>query len=483
MSSEKEMISFTIPNQTCDVLIDGLDVSVDVYKFIDLSNLTPIVVVSEGATVDPPSGLTVDFTDPVTYTITAQDGSTASYLITINKNLSRRSNIKDFQLIGTEQIVEREGDNLFIYVPYETDVTSIATEIAISDKATITPESGVLMNFTNPQTYTVTASDGSEKSFLVVVKKSPWRNVIKNGEAPFLKTDGHRLVVFKNKMWLLGGWLGAHDHDKATTVIENEYWTSQVWCTSNGINWESKGNAPWRGRHGFGAVVHDDKLWVIVGDDNTDVWNTEDGEHWNKIMDDVPFGRRSHGYIVSFNGKIWVMGGVSGIVYSVPNDVWSTVDGFNWQREVQNAPWIARGGIIGQAVLNNRLFLVSGMPTLGSGLLSLRDVWHTDDGILWKQTTHQAEWIGKMWHNVVTYNNKLWMISGDHAETGSLTNEVWFSSDGASWTEQKHTFLPPRHAAASIEFNNKLWLIGGLQYPTIVGGNTSNDVWVMDLNN
>ena len=63
-SSENDLISFSIPNQTCDVFIDDLEVSVAVYRFVDVTKLTPIVVVSDGATVDPPSGSTVDFVDP-----------------------------------------------------------------------------------------------------------------------------------------------------------------------------------------------------------------------------------------------------------------------------------------------------------------------------------------------------------------------------------------------------------------------------------
>ena len=169
------------------------------------------------------------------------------------------------------------------------------------------------------------------------------------------------------------------------------------------------------------------------------------------------------------------MGGLSADRYK-PNDIWSTVDGVNWQREVENAIWVPRGMMSGQAVLNNTLFLIGGAVHQAT---YFRDVWKTVDGIHWVAATRFAEWEGKAFHAVATYDNKLWKVAGDNYIT--MTNEVWFSYDGATWIEQKYTFLPFTHAAAAVEFDNKLWLIGGLRYPGIPGGNTSNDVWVMDL--
>jgi len=45
----------------------------------DLKNLTPSIIVSPGATVVPASNVSQDFTSPVTYIVTAQDGSVQSY--------------------------------------------------------------------------------------------------------------------------------------------------------------------------------------------------------------------------------------------------------------------------------------------------------------------------------------------------------------------------------------------------------------------
>ena len=405
--------------------------------------------------------------------------------------------IEKFELAGTRQIIEREGDRLTVYVPYETAITSMTTHITLSDGATVSPASGGNQDFTSPQTYTVTASNGATSNYVVTVKRSPWRNVIKNGEAPFLEADCHNLIVFKDKMWLLGGWLGNLNHDKANYVNRGDYMSCQVWSTSDGIHWESKGDAPWSGRH-INCVVYNEKLWVIGGDSDkdNDVWNTADGINWVRISDRVPWGLRYLPYVVSAQGRIWVIGGqrdaYNGNLYGEKcNDVWSTTDGINWTREIQFARWAPRGLIHGRAVLDDVIYLMGGSAHYSA---VYNDVWaYHGDGIQWSLKALHAPWKPRYWHTVASFDQKIWLIAGDVDNGGvnfrrdwrSLSNEVWYSSDGASWTQQKGVFWEPRHAAAAVEFKNQLWLVGGITYHPESSNNgreVTNEVWVMDLN-
>ena len=464
-SGEKNLISFSIPNQTCDVTIDGQAVSIKMYKHVDIGKLTPIVVVSDGATVNPSSGVMVDFTNPVFYVVTAQDGSVATYVVTVQKTLSRKNDIENFQLVGTEQIFEREGDNLFVYVPYETDIASIVAEIVVSDKATVTPASGVQIDFTNPQTYTVKSSDGTEKEFLVTVKKSPWRKI--TSDAPFSKRDGSGLVEFKGKMWLLGGWLSLGD-------------ISEVWNTSDGINWDFVGDAPWEGRHSTGFVVYKDFLWVISGDGHPDVWKTGDGENWELVTANAPWGNRSGSYIGVFNDKLWLIGGVDwwneagewvrefgtkGL-----NDVWSSIDGKDWKRELEFAPFAQRGMIHGFTVLNNELYIYGGgTRAIFPPYSAFNDVWKTTNGVIWHNVTHHANWSPRLHFSAIVYDNKLWVTDGT-SYTENLMNDVWYSNDGKDWTQLKHSFFPARHASSLCVFQGKLWMVAGF---------ILNDIWVL----
>ncbi len=49
----------------------------------DLSALTPVITVSDGATVSPASGVENNFTNPVTYTVTAENGNIRHFTVTV----------------------------------------------------------------------------------------------------------------------------------------------------------------------------------------------------------------------------------------------------------------------------------------------------------------------------------------------------------------------------------------------------------------
>src|SRR5690606_36661466 len=134
------------------------------------------------------------------------------------------TDIESFRLIGTDYQFERLADSIFLYVPHESDVTNLKAEITrCNNKMTIYPTSGTYLDFLTPQKYIIIGADRKEKEVQVTVKVSPWKQILKNEEAPFLRVDGHQLIVFKDKLWLLGGWLGKYDHDKASFKLGNSH--------------------------------------------------------------------------------------------------------------------------------------------------------------------------------------------------------------------------------------------------------------------
>ena len=114
-----------------------------------------------GASVSPASGVPHDFTtNPQTYTVTAADGTTKDYTVTVTVALNPAKNITKFTIYG---ILGTVGTNtVAITVPYDTDVTSLTPTIIITG-VSVSPASGVPHNFTNPETYTVKAYDNQQK--------------------------------------------------------------------------------------------------------------------------------------------------------------------------------------------------------------------------------------------------------------------------------------------------------------------------------
>lgn len=57
-----------------------------------------------------------------------------------------------------------------IFVPNNTDITSLTPTIILSDDATIAPNSGIAQDFSSPVIYTVTAADGETvQTYIVTV--------------------------------------------------------------------------------------------------------------------------------------------------------------------------------------------------------------------------------------------------------------------------------------------------------------------------
>ena len=85
ISPTKNMLSFAVPGAT-SVDIAGTSLGVYVPAATDVRALAPRFTVSASATAAPPSGTGRDFTRPQTYTVTAQDGSTRVFTVTVVKN-------------------------------------------------------------------------------------------------------------------------------------------------------------------------------------------------------------------------------------------------------------------------------------------------------------------------------------------------------------------------------------------------------------
>ena len=86
-SIEKLITSFNIlldPEVAGLVNETNYTITLDAPYGTDVKNLKTSIVSSIGATVSPASGVPQDFTKPVTYMVTAEDGSVRSYMVTVN---------------------------------------------------------------------------------------------------------------------------------------------------------------------------------------------------------------------------------------------------------------------------------------------------------------------------------------------------------------------------------------------------------------
>jgi hypothetical protein len=158
-------------------------------------------------------------------------------------------------------------------------------------------------------------SSGYKNDVWCSVTGAQWTCI--TGEASFSPRVGHSAVVFKNNIYLIGGYDGAG-------------YKNDVWRSPDGIRWEKvSGAAGFTPRRSHAAVVFKDKLWLIGGYGENekyynDIWCSSDGASWRRIMTAAPESggfspRRGHSAVV-YKNKLWIFGGYGGTGYM--GDLW-----------------------------------------------------------------------------------------------------------------------------------------------------------------
>jgi len=142
-----------------------------------ITSLVPRVFISKGATISPTPDMAMDFTQPVEYVVTAQDGvAKKTYTIISSVLKNDKSDILGFEfkdIAGKSYTAEIDGDDVFLELPEGTPLGSLTPEIAISSGATILPKSGEVQNFEELRFYEVFSEDGKvQKTYRVNIHTS-----------------------------------------------------------------------------------------------------------------------------------------------------------------------------------------------------------------------------------------------------------------------------------------------------------------------
>jgi hypothetical protein len=91
-----------------DLSISGIDATINQTSFTiilsisetNLTALVPTISISVNATIDPASGTSQDFTNPITYTVTAEDGSTVDYIVSVESTIVEFTyNGKNYEIV------------------------------------------------------------------------------------------------------------------------------------------------------------------------------------------------------------------------------------------------------------------------------------------------------------------------------------------------------------------------------------------------
>ncbi|MGZ3844950.1 MAG: hypothetical protein ACXVBJ_03655 [Flavisolibacter sp.] len=180
-SSDKSIIYFGIQTYNNLGLYNGSDGLVGrdtiMFTLIDsypLFYLFPTIRFV-GKHISPSPDLAQNFSTPVIYTVTAEDGTTKNYTV-IGKTIfnSNSKNITSFSFRASNNSTLTSdingtisNDSVLVKLPAGTDLTQLTPNIMING-VSVLPASLVAQNFSQPVIYEVTAENGSFKTYTVL---------------------------------------------------------------------------------------------------------------------------------------------------------------------------------------------------------------------------------------------------------------------------------------------------------------------------
>jgi hypothetical protein len=161
-ASSKNITSFSLVG--VEAIISGTNISVTVPYGTNITSLIPSIT-HTGTSILPAVGLAQDFSSPIIYTVTAQDGSTQDYTVTVTVASSSSKAITSFSLEGVEATIA--GTAITVTLPYGTNISAL-TPVVSHNGTSITPN-GLPQDFNLPVIYTVTAADLTIQNYTVNV--------------------------------------------------------------------------------------------------------------------------------------------------------------------------------------------------------------------------------------------------------------------------------------------------------------------------
>ena len=218
-----DIVTFEIPEQTGPAIFDAIasTISVEVERGTNVTALTPTFTLgSDSANASPSSGTELDFSSPVEIHVTTVSiVLNQTWTVTVTVAPNTETDILSFEL--EEQIepatIDVEAHNIEITVESSANLSALRPEITLSQGAISNPQSGEIVNFTNPVIYKVTSENREEvvewtvtvtldtslgvedKAMVVTVYPNPFKDVLnvnleKIGKVSIFNLNGQKIV-------------------------------------------------------------------------------------------------------------------------------------------------------------------------------------------------------------------------------------------------------------------------------------------------
>ncbi len=159
-----------------------------------------------------------------------------------------------------------------------------------------------------------------------------WQDVKGADQFDFPNLTAAEFIVFKDKIWAVGNKGGGD----IWSFDGLSPWKLEVESVDCG-----EAEADCFNRAGHRLHVFKDKLWLLgenYEDENTiatDVWSSVDGLHWQQETAAANYSPSIHSPIINIDGKMMIIGGWHDFQHR-SGEVWASEDGIDWEKGYQH---------------------------------------------------------------------------------------------------------------------------------------------------
>ena len=230
------------------------------------------------------------------------------------------------------------------------------------------------------------------------------------------------------------------------------------------------------------------------------------GYVWQKVTLNAPFAPRDGLGVLSFQNRLWVIGGWNPMDKTnfpkvCNNEVWSSVNGVSWRLESPNTfgflsfdplkHWEGRH-TAGYVVFRDRMWVIGGDANQG---YYLTDIWSSSNGRIWEKMADGKDvpWAPRVLFHTVVFKERIYVMGGQtlhwfagrKGEIDHFYRDIWSSADGIHWekVEPAGNFWSARgQIGGCAVLNGKVYIMGGGTYdtPEFPERKFYNDVWCSD---
>lgn len=237
MPNNPVLLSATIENSVAEILgftlggkqgiINDNTITINLENSLDLTSVAPDrVILNENCTISPDVTEPRNFTQPVTYTVTAASGNAVEYTVIVNT--VEDGIISEYSILGKKAVIDDSNNTISITLSDAIDLSIVEPYIVYGGTALVAstehPENGT--------TYTVTDSLGVEHIYTL--------NITLSNESTFtgiyLSISGNPLVLDINKLSKVIYVYYTYGQDVSNVHVDNISWYGSNSSINTGDN-------------------------------------------------------------------------------------------------------------------------------------------------------------------------------------------------------------------------------------------------------